>query len=80
MSIFHELETNEVATLEMMFEYKLGDLLDFKAEELQATKDFHSGALDPNNKNNKYEQKQMAKKRREERQKRKHQDRVDFFE
>lgn len=80
LTLLRDLENNESHIIELMFLYKLNEKDELDREAKKVTHDFHSGALDPNNKNSKYEQQMAKKKTKEERIRRKRQDRVDFEE
>mmetsp|Transcript_13236 Transcript_13236/g.20670 ORF Transcript_13236/g.20670 Transcript_13236/m.20670 type:complete len:80 (-) Transcript_13236:7-246(-) len=75
-----ELENSELSMLEMMFSYKQQEAEEMITEAVKVTRDFHSGSMDPNNKNSKYEQQLMQKKQREQKAKRKQGARIDFSE
>ena len=71
LSLLRDLENNESHIIELMFLYKLNERVELDKEAKKVTIDFHSGALDPNNKNTKYEKQMQNKKTKEERIKRK---------
>jgi hypothetical protein len=56
LALLTDLENNESHIIELMFLYKLNERDELDKEAKKVTHDFHSGALDPNNKNSKYEQ------------------------
>lgn len=55
LNLLRDLENNDTNVLELMFLYKLNERDELLREAKKVTHDFHSGALDPNNKNSKYE-------------------------
>ena len=57
LQLMRELENSDSHIIELMFLYKLNDREELQKEAKKVTKDFHSGALDPNKKASRYEQK-----------------------
>lgn len=55
LSLLRDLENNESHIIELMFLYKLNERDELDKEAKKVTYEFHTGALDPNNKNSKYE-------------------------
>ena len=55
LDLLRDLEGNDTKVMELMFLYKLNERDELNREAKKVTHDFHSGALDPNNKNSKYE-------------------------
>jgi len=67
LNLLRDLEGNDTKVMELMFLYKLNERDELNKEAKKVTHDFHSGALDPNNKNSKYEQQMARKKTKQER-------------
>ena len=79
-NILKDLENTETHAIELMFLMKMNDREELLREAKKVTKDFRSGALDPNSKNQRFEQQMKKKKDKAERLKRKLADRVQFDE
>jgi hypothetical protein len=55
LSLLRDLENNESHIIELMFLYKLNERHELDKEAEKVTYEYHTGALDPNNKNTRFE-------------------------
>ena len=51
LTLLRDLENNDSHIIELMFLYKLNERDELNREAIKVTREFHTGALDPNNKN-----------------------------